>query len=61
MTVGDVVALLGAWLQPTRDHLAVIRWTLWKQNHRLRAQISHYQRRDERPPPHLTPLLDPQL
>src|SRR5512144_3067008 len=49
-TVADVVTLLAAWLQPVRDRLAVIRWTLWKQTHRLRAQISHYQRRGERPP-----------
>ena len=40
-TVADVVTLLGAWLQPARDRLTVIRWTLWKQAHRLRAQISH--------------------
>jgi hypothetical protein len=49
--VADIVTLLGAWLQPARDKLTVIRWTLWKQAHRLQAQISHYQRRGERPPP----------
>ena len=52
-TVADVVTLLGAWLQPVRDRLATIRWTLWKQAHRLRAQISHYHRRGERVPAHL--------
>jgi hypothetical protein len=52
-TVADIVTLLGAWLQPARDHLATIRWTLWKQAHRLRAQISHYQRRNEPLPTHL--------
>jgi hypothetical protein len=49
--VADIVTLLSAWLRPARDKLTVIRWTFWKQTHRLRAQISHYQRRGERPPP----------
>ena len=52
-TVADIVTLLGVWLQPARDKLTVIRWTLWKQAHRLRAQISHYQRRGEPLPAHL--------
>ena len=54
-TVADIVTLLGSGSsQPaTRDKLTVIRWTLWKQTHRLRAQISHYQRRGEPLPAHL--------
>lgn len=51
-TVADVVALLGAWLQPATDHLARIRWTLWRQDHRARAQISppNDEVNDPRPP-----------
>jgi hypothetical protein len=40
-----VVAPLGAWLQPATDRLAKVRWTLWRQDRRARAQLSHYQRR----------------
>jgi len=55
-TVADVITLLAAWLQPARDRATTIRWTLWRQIHRARAQISHYHRRGERPPPHLSGL-----
>jgi hypothetical protein len=52
-TVADVIALLAPAIQPARDRLHAIRWTLWRQAHRARAQISHYTRRDQRPPAHL--------